>query len=487
MNERNERNALLRDLFIAKDASYKNRISGYDEEPSGCLEGTRKDVLATLEKWARYDTINKIYWMYGMAGTGKSTIAHSLCERLQEAQLLGASFFCSRTSSTVSGTEYIIPTIASRIALDSPPFLSQILQQLDNDPELSSSKKPVTQFKHLISEPIKECFGSTNKTTYKVIVIDALDECTDIRKVGSLVKALLDGIPTLPIKLFIASREEKVIREAFTSAESAGSAHHHTFILHNVEEQIVKADIKLYLSESLSKIFGVNGYKSDPDLSTAVPLLVERAGQLFIYAATVVRDVGYHSGYHKKRLRSIIEDEGGSDSTLETAQLDSLYDSVLKRTFTGLKDYEVRMLREVLLSVVFSQNPISRSSMASLLGLQIEEVDYALDTLHSVVRVPSSPDLHVTPFHASFADFLQDAERCKSTSPLVPSECHSILATRSLRCLNETFELHTAPHKIEAAAAEQLEMGKNIEAVKYASLYWAHHLASSQFTDTCNN
>src|SRR6201996_2940640 len=159
----NEREALLRDLLIATDASYKNRVSGYDEEPAGCLEGTRKDVLAKLESWAFNDLTNKIYWMHGMAGTGKSTIAHSLCQRLDEAQILAASFFCSRTSLTSSGAEYIIPTIASRIALESPPVMSQILQQLHDDPELSSSKRPADQFKQLISEPILRCLRKTCK------------------------------------------------------------------------------------------------------------------------------------------------------------------------------------------------------------------------------------------------------------------------------------------------------------------------------------
>src|SRR6201996_5909995 len=214
----NGREALLRELLIAKDTSYKNRLSGYDEEPAGCLEGTRKDVLAKLENWAFNDPTNKVFWMYGMAGTGKSTIAHSLCERLEEAQMLGASFFCSRTSSTSSGTEYIVPTIASRIALGSPPVMSQILQQLHEDPELSSSKKPAIQLKHLISEPISKCFGRIGSID-KVIVIDALDECSDIRKVGSLVKVLLRGISSLPIKLFVASRDESEIREAFILAE----------------------------------------------------------------------------------------------------------------------------------------------------------------------------------------------------------------------------------------------------------------------------
>src|ERR1700761_3302148 len=474
----NERESLLRELLIAKDASYKNRVSGYDEEPAGCLEGTRKDVLAKLESWAFDDTTNKVYWMHGMAGTGKSTIAHSLCERLEEAQMLGASFFCSRTSSTASGTDYIIPTIASRFALESPPIMSQILQQLHEDPELSGSKKPAVQFKQLISEPMLKCFGRTCNA-YKVVVIDALDECTDSRKVSSLIKALLQGVSSLPIKLFIASRDENEIREAFTSIS------HCALILHDVEAGIVNTDIELYLSTSLSKVFRVSNYKHDSYLSTAVPALVTRAGRLFIYAATVIRFVDHRQGQPEERLQSVIEDEKGSDSHLQTAQLDSLYNNVLRRAFDSqLTRKEIATRREVLISIVFAHNPLSQSSIATLIGVQIKNVDLALDSLRSVIHVPDSPDLPVALFPAAFAEFLQESERCKSIQVMAASECHSFLAAQSLRCLNEGFKLNTTSLEYEPAVTDPSAPYNNLAAVKYASLYWALPLcAASPFRD----
>ena len=101
----------------------------------------------------------------------------------------------------------------------------------------------------------------------------------------------------------------------------------------------------------LSKFFRVPDYKHNPYVSAAVPLLVTRAGRLFIYAATVVRFVDHRLGDPKKRLQFIIEDKKGSNSTLSTAQLDSLYDNVLKRAFdSDLTDDEIATRREVLLS-----------------------------------------------------------------------------------------------------------------------------------------
>ncbi|KAG9078454.1 hypothetical protein FS749_009514, partial [Ceratobasidium sp. UAMH 11750] len=49
----------------------------------GCTPNTRVDVLEQLRTWAANPTSEKVYWLNGMAGTGKSTIAYSLCENLQ--------------------------------------------------------------------------------------------------------------------------------------------------------------------------------------------------------------------------------------------------------------------------------------------------------------------------------------------------------------------------------------------------------------------
>jgi adenylylsulfate kinase-like enzyme len=57
------------------------------------MPGTRVKFLADLEAWAVDDISSKVYWLVGMAGTGKSTISHSLCEILDGKNMLGASFF----------------------------------------------------------------------------------------------------------------------------------------------------------------------------------------------------------------------------------------------------------------------------------------------------------------------------------------------------------------------------------------------------------
>ena len=79
----------------AKYASYQTRQAPHDVI-TDCMKGTRQQILAELEEWAFDDTAPRVCWLNGMAGTGNTCIAHTFSEILDEKQMLGASFFCSR-------------------------------------------------------------------------------------------------------------------------------------------------------------------------------------------------------------------------------------------------------------------------------------------------------------------------------------------------------------------------------------------------------
>ena len=65
------------------------------------MKDTRVEVLRKFMDWIKNDP-NSIFWLAGMAGTGKTSIAISLCRMLQGDHdvLLGGTFFCSRTATT---------------------------------------------------------------------------------------------------------------------------------------------------------------------------------------------------------------------------------------------------------------------------------------------------------------------------------------------------------------------------------------------------
>ena len=47
----------------------------------GCLKGTREAVLGEIELWANGFDKPPVFWLDGLAGTGKSAIAQTIAER----------------------------------------------------------------------------------------------------------------------------------------------------------------------------------------------------------------------------------------------------------------------------------------------------------------------------------------------------------------------------------------------------------------------
>ncbi|KAG8866013.1 F-box/WD repeat-containing protein 9, partial [Tulasnella sp. 332] len=85
---------------------------------SGCLEGTRTRILHDIRDWI-FNTNSdplQIFWLYGLAGTGKSTIAHTISEYCAAAGNLGASFFFSRDQADRTDGRRVFSTIAFQLA-----------------------------------------------------------------------------------------------------------------------------------------------------------------------------------------------------------------------------------------------------------------------------------------------------------------------------------------------------------------------------------
>ena len=86
----------------------------------GCLGGTRVDILLQLEDWLEGQQGQRVFWLNGLAGTGKSTIAQTFAEITFADGKLGASFFCSRDFEDRSNIQAIFPTLAFQLAYRYP-------------------------------------------------------------------------------------------------------------------------------------------------------------------------------------------------------------------------------------------------------------------------------------------------------------------------------------------------------------------------------
>jgi hypothetical protein len=78
------------------------------------LPGTRTALLDEITAWASSpDGEGKcIFWLNGMAGTGKSTIARTVAGNFKKNSLLGASFFFKWGEAGRGDARKFFPTLA---------------------------------------------------------------------------------------------------------------------------------------------------------------------------------------------------------------------------------------------------------------------------------------------------------------------------------------------------------------------------------------
>ncbi|KAF8750321.1 WD40 repeat-like protein [Rhizoctonia solani] len=237
-------NNRLKELSPSKSAVYNSTLATEVNRRS-CTEHTRTQILLELDEWSADSQTPNIYWMSGMAGTGKTTIAYTFAETLRKCGLLGASFFCTRTSSECQDVGRIIPTITYQLARYSMSFQTAVVEVLGRDPDIGT-QAITEQCERLIKEPLDRVKDDIPDGL--VVVIDALDECNSTNGVGMMLDVLFRVAADLPVKFFVTSRPEPDIRHRI---ESQSDRSRSICRLHDIEESLVQADVELYIRKNL--------------------------------------------------------------------------------------------------------------------------------------------------------------------------------------------------------------------------------------------
>ena len=447
----------------------------------GCLKGTRDAVLNEIESWAKDFDRSPVFWLNGLAGTGKSTIAQTIAERLFAEGHLGASFFCSRDFEDRSNLHLIFPTLAFQLAHKYPDFRSHFVSLLRSNPDVVHESLH-SQMQKLISEPLRKTGIST------VIVIDALDECKDDEPssaILSVVDPLVEEIPM--VKFFITGRPEQRIKAGFRLPLLVDSTL--VFVLHDVHPILVKNDIRLFLKHELSELAQrrkLEGWPTDEHID----LLCDRAAGLFVYAVATARFLDSNTHLPKRRLDVILKlpgstaPEGKTRFNLRTT-LDSLYASILQVAFSEEDPDVDSRVRTIVGTVIMLVNPLPPPAIAQLIGLEPEEVVMYLQLIQSLLPFDEDSNQPVKPFHKSFTDFITDASRCDARFWVSPKYLHFELATNCLGLMNNELEqdLLLLPEYALNSEIRDLQTrinGRIGTGLQYACRSWHNHLTETR-------
>ncbi|OAQ64205.2 WD-repeat protein [Pochonia chlamydosporia 170] len=469
-------------LPVVSGASFDD----YAEEHSPfCLPNTRVELRQHILSWAESPVAKTIFWLNGMAGTGKSTISKTIARSLSEKGQLGACFFFKRDQADRRSMAKFFPTLAAHLAQRIPAVAAYIEDALDDNGAVLR-KTLREQFDTLILEPLSKIPPDLKKDVV-VFVIDALDECERDEDIRLLIHLLSRTklMESAGLRVFATSRPDLPIRIGFKQIEGT----YQDVVLHTMPHAIVEHDISAYIGHQLAKI--KMDYNALVRLDRQLPLswpsrstvksLVKMAVPLFIFASTMCRFIGdLKHGDPRCQLKDVLrfQSRGG------VSQLHATYMPVLNKLIPQTPDARreeiLKDFKDIVGTIVILSDPLSISTLAHMLRIQQDKIDNMLDHLHSVLNVPPSAELPVRLLHLSFRDFLtDDDQRGKSPFWIDKEQAHYVMAVNCLRIMGDLQQDICSvkdPGTYRSAIKAQNIKSSIPQALRYAILYWPFHL-----------
>jgi hypothetical protein len=495
-------------LPTAADAAFNAYRRQHDPT---CLPDTRVDLLQEIYKWADGPDERCIFWLNGLAGTGKSTIARTVARRHFDQGRLGASFFFSRGGGDVSHARKFFSTLAVQLA-HNIPSLGQYIREAVTKCKDVTNQSLSDQWRQLVLSPLSN-LESDSCQPY-ILVVDALDECENEDDIRTILRLFAEVglLETDRLRIFLTSRPEILIQRGF---QRMLEARHQDFVLHNISPPLVDHDIAIFLKDNLRQIRKELGREAGWPGDEVVENLVRSASGLFIWASTACRFIRGGRRFAADRLSVLLKDRSVDDSAADPStddsstdgaaidsavtpeeQLNSIYTIVLENSALNYTKPErkkwYKLLRQTIGAIILLSSPLSAFSLASLLDVQGEGIIRTLDDLHSILDIPKPKDrfrplrLH----HPSFRDFLLNKERCGKHFYVDEMKAHRMLADNCIRLMSNSLKRDICQQEAPGILVADVENSR-IEQylpleVRYACLYWIQHLQKSG-TQLCDN
>ncbi|KAJ4861096.1 hypothetical protein T069G_06084 [Trichoderma breve] len=406
---------------------------------SMCLPHTREQMLRDIRTWIDGNSEKGIYWLNGMAGTGKTTISLTIAHEYHQKKRLGASFFFSRGGGDLASAKKFAPTVAVQLAEKSPELRRLISNATRLNPRIGHLNL-YNQWEKLVLEPLG-LLESSSVQQPLLIVVDALDE------------------PELPIHL--------------TLSRVSINLHHH-FTLHSIEQAIVDGDLRIYYQHHLSQLSERYMWNQHIILEDVIRSLVEKTHGLFIYAATAYR----------------------SSASEAEKELDNIYTTVLESSFrTELSSTEARELQpefqKIVGSVMVLFDTLALDDLVGIINGQKDRVESMLNNLRSVLDISEDDRRQIRILHPSFRDFLLNPERCfHKTFRISAKQLHYEWFERCLAIMHGSLPKDICKLRNPASKARDItkdQVDKCISfPIQYACRYWIQHLQRSRLSDGIN-
>ena len=327
------------------------------DQSLACLNGTRRKLLDDICKLLCSPDEKRILWLSGGAGSGKSSVANSIAMLFDGLDRLGGSFRFNRDTEGLNRPDFLFGNLCYQLVHFNKRLRSEVLPVIDTMGRAGGSSLQ-TQAERLI-------VGTANAARLVgpiVVVIDALDECGDKKTRKGLLLAISTELPKLPrsIKFFITSRDEHDIRSHLKGCSQE---------LRMDDAEGTTDDIASYITHRVETIRKKSNIRPGWPTVNQLEELHRRAGNLFIWASVacnVIGDGRNPVGQLNKLLAAT--NVGGETRHSSLAQLDMLYESILKSGFPD-ENEDLEDFHYVIGTIVAVAEPCTPTGLDSLLGV----------------------------------------------------------------------------------------------------------------------
>ncbi|KAF7967539.1 hypothetical protein HWV62_33954 [Athelia sp. TMB] len=430
-----------------------------------CLPNTRLNAIKAILDWYSDDSNGheSVFSVFGLAGTGKSTLSTTIARMLDEIGLLGAFFFFDRQLQD-RNTSKLIRTIASQLAQFDAKIGVKITQVVQDIPNIANMPLAI-QFLRLLSA---KALGDINWTRGPVlVVIDALDESGSEAERKDLLQVLSKGCSDLPhfLRLLIISRPERDIVAGF---EIFGVRRHELGA-----NPTAQADVQEFIRVRLLEIRQANKYLAEAlrfwPSGDEIQSLAALAAGLFIWAATACRLIS-ESHDPKERMRELIQHHPTDVDGSVLESLHSLYKTTLQSAGKW-NDKSFRSdFRDIVGTIICARTPLSCAAIDSLLALP-RPSSHTVSCLGSVLYGNGEEPIQI--LHKSFYDYLTLRDLFEPWA-IDTEQYHMYVANRCLihleQMLHENMCSLTLPYPVRDETLP--------DSVAYASKYWIEHVCS---------
>jgi len=445
------------------------------------MKDTRKSRLNEIEEWVANKPDEKdllqtnTYWVYGLPGIGKTSLAHSICARLDDKRQLAGSFFCRRDDPNLGEPKNVLPTLIYKLAEMFPPFGKSVANCLRDNPNLTPESMKPSLLLDLLDNLPKRPNDSL------VFVIDAFDECGDYRSRPRLLKLLTDAATRASwLKIIITSRPEADIREFFDGLTRSSYLEYDL-----ATDQEASGDLRTFARSEFDPV-GRRNHLSE-DVSKPWPeesllnRVISRANGLFIFIKTLALALE-HCDDPTEYLETASDESAGAG--LEA--LYKLYSRILESRIEHRKAEFQRMIGVLLSAAPY--RALCDETIAELAGVKPNRVKTWVDDLSSLLYRDEGANGGIRVRHLSISEFLVSGD-CPLDYQIDLQDANVQLGVACLKTMVQQLRFNICGLEDSRLANKDVQdlpsrIAKNIpDCLQYSSLYWSNHLCVAPDND----